>query len=440
MTTTPDNSSIARGYRRVLLLVAGSFCLVLGVVGIIVPVLPTTPLLILAALCFARSSERGYHWLTSNRLFGRYLRDYLGGRRLSWRVTLAVLGFLWVVLALTALLAVDSPAVRVVLLAVAGGVTLHLLTLGGGPVRTDGASAGLWVARGVSAFTYVFALGMAVGVVAVSGVEHPLLQIGVGTLVATAVVFGASMLANNSSLYDPYWSLQPAAIAVYYLMTAPDGPDARVALVSALLLLYSLRLTSNFYRDWPGLTHEDFRYREFRARYGRWYWLVSFFGIHLFPTIMVYLGCLPLYGIASDGAASLSWIDAVAAIVLLGAIVLALVADEQLRTFRRGVGNRGKSMRRGVWVYSRHPNYLGEIATWWGLFLFGLAAGGQWWWTGAGALAITLMFVFVSVPMMERRALATRDGYRAYREVTPMLLPRLRGAPSAAPGAPGGGT
>jgi steroid 5-alpha reductase family enzyme len=258
----------------------------------------------------------------------------------------------------------------------------------------------------------------------------------VGTLAATLTIFGTSVLAGNSSLYDPYWSLQPAAIAVYYLLRLPaEGPDARTLLVAALVCLYALRLTSNFYRDWPGLAHEDFRYRGFRSRFGSWYWPVSLFGIHLFPTLMVYLGCLPLYGIMGSAVptSSLGWLDAVAALVMLAAIALAFVADEQLRRFRREPGSKGKSIRTGLWAYSRHPNYLGEISTWWGLFLFALAAGLEWWWTGVGALAITLMFVFVSVPMMERRARATREGYEDYRTATPMLLPGLRRAEEPEP-------
>ena len=206
----------------------------------------------------------------------------------------------------------------------------------------------------------MLALGIAVGVVEVSGVEHPLARLGLGTLAATLAVFVCSLLANNSSLYDPYWSLQPLAIAVYYLFSLSDAVDARAIVVSALVFLYALRLTSNFYRDWPGLTHEDFRYRGFRARSGRWYWLVSLFGIHLFPTLMVYLGCLPLYGIMNAAAGPLVWLDAVAALVVLAALVLAFVADEQLRAFRHEEGDRGKSIRSGLWVSPGTPTTWGR--------------------------------------------------------------------------------
>jgi steroid 5-alpha reductase family enzyme len=112
-------------------------------------------------------------------------------------------------------------------------------------------------------------------------------------------------------------------------------------------------------------------------------------------------------------------------LVTTGAIVLAYAADEQLRAFRNDPADRGLIMRSGLWAHSRHPNYLGEVSTWWGLWLFALAAGIEWWWTVVGAVAINAMFAFVSIPMMERRLLATRAGYDEYRQCVPMLLPRL---------------
>jgi steroid 5-alpha reductase family enzyme len=280
--------------------------------------------------------------------------------------------------------------------------------------------------RLISAAAYIVALCVAVLVVRAVGISHPLAALGLGTLLATVVIFAVSVAADNSSIYDPYWSLQPAAIAGYYLWTGWGEVGARQILATALLLLYAVRLTSNFYRDWPGLSKEDFRYMSFRVRAGRAYWPVSFLGIHLLPTIMVYLGCLPLYALTRSGAAGLNWLDAAGVLVLLGAVVLAYIADEQLRVFRSDPRNRGCSIRRGLWVYSRHPNYLGEVAAWWGLWLLALAGGLGWWWTVIGAGAITLLFVFVSVPMMEKRSLATRAGYQEYREQTPVLLPSFR--------------
>lgn len=276
----------------------------------------------------------------------------------------------------------------------------------------------------VSVAAYVVAMVAAVFVARAAGLSHPLADVALGTLTATVVVFIFSVLADNSSIYDPYWSVQPLAIAGYYLWTGWGHLDARQTVVTVLVAIYAVRLTSNFYRDWPGLSKEDFRYVFFRERLGKAYWPVSFLGIHLFPTVMVYLGCLPLYVVSQRGTRGLGWLDGLGTAVTLGAVLLAFVADEQLRRFRADPRNRGAVVGGGLWAISRHPNYLGEVTTWWGFWLFAMAANAAWWWTGAGALAITVMFVFVSIPWMERRMLATRAGYAEYQAKTPMFVPR----------------
>lgn len=252
---------------------------------------------------------------------------------------------------------------------------------------------------------------------------HPLMAIAAADLAATVFIFLVSVGVNNSSIYDPYWSVKPIVIAGYYLFTyAPDG-SARTLLVTALVFLYALRLTSNFYRDWPGLTKEDFRYVNFRHQFPKAYWAVSFALVHLFPTILVYLACLPMYAVYTTPPSPLNVLDYLGALVLLGAVVYAFVADEQLRKYKENPAHAGTTITSGLWGLSRHPNYLGEISTWWGLFLFGLASGLEIWWTGAGALAITLLFVFASIPLMEKRMSATRRDYEAYRQRVPSLLP-----------------
>jgi uncharacterized membrane protein YbaN (DUF454 family) len=115
--------------RQALFLVAGCLLLATGVVGIVVPVLPTTPFLLLAALCFARSSVRCHRWLLGNRFFGRYLNDYLSGRGVPGKVKAGVLAFLWLVITLSAVFLAQDLWLRIVLFAVACGVTVHVLLL-----------------------------------------------------------------------------------------------------------------------------------------------------------------------------------------------------------------------------------------------------------------------------------------------------------------------
>ncbi|MBM3294915.1 MAG: DUF454 domain-containing protein [Candidatus Aminicenantes bacterium] len=105
---------------------AGVLFVALGLLGIVLPVLPTTPFLLLAAWCFARSSKRFYVWLTTNRLFGRYLRDYREGRGIPARKRALAVVLLWLTIGSTILFAVSSRWARAALLAVAAGVTVHL--------------------------------------------------------------------------------------------------------------------------------------------------------------------------------------------------------------------------------------------------------------------------------------------------------------------------
>jgi uncharacterized protein len=125
--------------RRWILVVAGTVCVIVGAIGVVVPVLPTTPFLLLAAVCYTRSSPRLHAALLSNRLFGGYLKNYLEGRGMTVRAKAWTLSLLWIGIALAAALATDSLTVRMLLAAVLVGVTLHILTVGG--AQTDAKTA-----------------------------------------------------------------------------------------------------------------------------------------------------------------------------------------------------------------------------------------------------------------------------------------------------------
>jgi steroid 5-alpha reductase family enzyme len=276
----------------------------------------------------------------------------------------------------------------------------------------------------LSLLIYVLAILTAVLVARQFSNFHPLVMIGAGDVAATILVFLFSVLLNNSSAYDPYWSVKPAVIAIACLFIFhAGGLNLRQWLVLTGAMLYALRLTSNFYRDWPGFSHEDWRYVNFRNTTGKAYWLVSFLAVHLFPTIMVFLGCMALYAVFSGEGRALNVFDGIGALVLFGSVVYAFTADEQLRRFRKFPGNQGKTICTGLWKLSRHPNYFGEIMTWWGLSALAIASGCDYWWTLAGPVAITIMFLFASIPMIEKRNLERREGYRQYMENTSRLIP-----------------
>lgn len=255
--------------------------------------------------------------------------------------------------------------------------------------------------------------------------------VGLADLAATIVVFIFSVITDNSSVYDPYWSVAPVPIALFWLLQLDsDGfSNSRHVLIFVLLCLWALRLTTNWAIHWHGLKHEDWRYEDIRRQNGRMYWPVSFLGIHLMPTILVFLGSLSLWPTLSDRNMHLTWLDIVAALVTLAAVVIEGTADVQMQRFR----NRQKQpaaeksvMPPGLWSLSRHPNYVGEVLFWWGLYLFVPLAYPGFWWVIVGPIAITLLFLGISIPLMERHLLASHPDYTEYQQHVSAFIPGLR--------------
>jgi steroid 5-alpha reductase family enzyme len=255
--------------------------------------------------------------------------------------------------------------------------------------------------------------------------RNPILVALVADAVATVVVFAFSLTLDNSSMYDPYWSVAPIPIVVYWAM-APGGGDAvaaRQALVVLLVAAWGLRLTANQLARWHGLGDEDYRYVDIRRKTGKLYWPASLVSLHFFPTAWVFLGLLAAWPALNGPGRPLGWLDALGVAVTAGAIVLEAVSDLQLRRFMSSRRERGAMLDTGLWAWCRHPNYLGEMAFWWGLFILGYAARPGWWWTAVGPLAITLLFVFISVPMKDRRMLANHPEWATRMKEVPAFLP-----------------
>lgn len=252
------------------------------------------------------------------------------------------------------------------------------------------------------------------------------LRLLVADLVGTAVVFAFSYRFSNSSFYDPYWSLAPIVIALYLVLQVPPDtmPGARAMATLGVVCFWGVRLTLNWLRYWEGMGYEDWRYARLRQQTGRAYWLVSLTGIHYFPTALVYMGCLPLLVALAPSTHAWGVWDALGTALCLTATLLEWQADEQLYRFRQNPANRGHSMTLGLWRYSRHPNYLGEITFWYGIFFIGMGASGWelWYVYGAGAVAIHALFYFISIPMAEERHRLHKPDYEAYSRRTPKLL------------------
>ncbi len=254
-------------------------------------------------------------------------------------------------------------------------------------------------------------------------------------VLATLVIWGIGLGFRNSSLYDPYWSLAPIAIVGAWTIATGGPGDAAGILLMGVTALWGLRLTWNWISSWDGLSAQDWRYTMLREKSPRLWFLTNLLGINLFPTLIVFIGLLPAYRLLGTppsgtlmGGAGLALVFAGGS-VCLGAIMLESAADAQMRRFRSRAP-LGAHIDEGLWSLSRHPNYLGECLFWTGLWILGAARSPlDWRGHALSALcpaAMFALFLGVSIPMAEKRYLASKPGYAAYRERVPMLFPRLR--------------
>ena len=235
--------------------------------------------------------------------------------------------------------------------------------------------------------------------------------------VCTVFVFIFSMIFKNASVYDPYWSVQPIVIVVFFacghMITLPS------LLILISIIYWGIRLTGNWAYTFGGLKHQDWRYTKFENESGKIYPLINLAGIHLMPTLIVYLCTLPaVFVIRNELSANAGSVIGMA--VCIGAATLQLFSDVQMQKYRKS-GEHGL-IRTGLWKYARHPNYLGEILMWWGVGIQAVSVMPDHWYLLAGALANTIMFFTVSIPLADKRQ-SQKPGYAEYKAATRSLLP-----------------
>ena len=239
----------------------------------------------------------------------------------------------------------------------------------------------------------------------------------IADIACTVFVFIFSMIFKNASVYDPYWSVQPIVIVVFFAC------GHMITLPSILLLIsiiyWGIRLTGNWAYTFGGLKHQDWRYTKFENESGKIYPLINLSGIHLMPTLIVYLCTLPaVFVIRNELSANAGSVIGMA--VCIGAATLQLFSDVQMQKYRKS-GENGL-IRTGLWKYARHPNYLGEILMWWGVGIQAVSVMPDHWYLLAGALANTIMFFAVSIPLADKRQ-SQKPGYAEYKAATRSLLP-----------------
>ncbi|MBE5742378.1 MAG: DUF1295 domain-containing protein [Clostridiales bacterium] len=234
---------------------------------------------------------------------------------------------------------------------------------------------------------------------------------------ATVIVFIVSVILKNASVYDPYWSVQPIIIVIGF--TFLYGLNVMGIIVVSVVCVWGIRLTANWMYTFHSLNYQDWRYVMLKERTGKFYPIINFVGIHLVPTLVVYLCTMPIVFVIIN-APTFNFFATCFALVSLLAVILQGLADYQMHKFRKN--KTGNFIRTGLWKYSRHPNYLGEILMWWGMGICGFILLPNLWYMPIGAIANTLLFLFVSIPMADNRQ-SKKSGFSEYKMATRALLP-----------------
>lgn len=275
----------------------------------------------------------------------------------------------------------------------------------------------------------IYLLAFGIGALFARGIYDVILRVFVFDIAATIVTYIFSVALRNSSVYDPYWSVLPMLVSVY-LFSLTGAWSVWHVVFLVVFNIWGLRLTLNWVMNFTGFDYEDWRYRDFRAGNSPAMWqIINFFGIHLVPTLVVFAGMLPLFSLAANDLGPLSLIGS--ALVLSG-VALEFFADRQMRSFLRDSKER-KTCRTGLWKYSRHPNYLGENLVWIGTFTAMVFYDPCHWYYGIGVVLMLSLFLFISIPMMEKRQLGRRPDYAEYKRTTSafLLLPHPHNHPTS---------
>ncbi|MBQ3673321.1 MAG: DUF1295 domain-containing protein [Paludibacteraceae bacterium] len=239
-------------------------------------------------------------------------------------------------------------------------------------------------------------------------------------VLATIVVWAFGLLYENVSVYDPYWSVFPPVVFLIWAFYTGVWSIPVILLLLASWY-WGWRLTRNWVITFKGIEHEDWRYTKYRSLHPALFHLINFFGLNMVPTLVVFAAMLP--GLQLFGHYELSLVSGIILffgfIVCLSSATIQLIADKQIHDFR--AANPGKYCNVGLWKHGRHPNYFGEIQFWWGIWIMYAGLNGLDWFI-LGPIAMTALFMGISIPLMEKRQLANKPGYAEYRKQTRILI------------------
>ena len=241
-------------------------------------------------------------------------------------------------------------------------------------------------------------------------------------MIMMSLLWIASIVLHNVSIVDLFWGAGFVLAAGFYFLATGEVTTRKIILLS-LVSIWGLRLSS--YLAWRNIGKgEDFRYQEFRKKYGeKRYWWISFFQTFLLQGVLMWLISAPLLGAQFHGQEKgIGIIDFLGIAIWFLGFIFEAGGDFQLARFRSDPKNKGRVLETGFWKYTRHPNYFGDSAVWWGFGILCLATGS--WLPVLGSVLMTLLIIKVSgVALLEKSLTVTKPEYREYVEKTSSFFP-----------------
>ncbi len=247
--------------------------------------------------------------------------------------------------------------------------------------------------------------------------------LAINAAVVAAAMVGVwllSLAVRDASIVDIFWGLGFVLVA-WVTFLAADGEPARQVLVVALVTVWGLRLAG--YLAWRNIGKgEDYRYRAMRKRAGDVFWWRSLFTVFLLQGALMWTVSLPVQA-GQVPESGLNLLDALGVACWAVGLFFEALGDVQLARFKADPANEGKVMDRGLWRYTRHPNYFGDFMVWWGLYFVALATGDAWW-TFVGPVVMTVLLMKVSgAGLLERSLRKRKPEYEDYVRRTNAFFP-----------------
>jgi steroid 5-alpha reductase family enzyme len=232
--------------------------------------------------------------------------------------------------------------------------------------------------------------------------------------------FVVSLIRKRNDVADVAWGLSFVLLTwVAFLYMATYEP--RQVLVTLLVTLWGIRLAWHIYSRNTN-KGEDYRYKAWRESWGKWFLLRSYLQVYILQGVFLYIIILPVLFIQRYGGPALNIYDLIGVFIWGIGFYFEAVGDSQLRAFIKDANNKGKILTTGLWRYTRHPNYFGEVTQWWGIWLIALSVPGSFW-TIIGPITITYLIVFVSgIPMLEKRYEGNQE-FENYKQKTSVFFP-----------------